>query len=206
MAWLIILGLAASSSLDNLGVGISYGIRSIRVSFSSNLLISGVCLVFSYFGIVSGRWISGILPGVFPLIASALLLAAIGLRIIIMAAPGKSALTLKKERSLGISSILQNPELADMDKSKHISTIEALVLGAALSANALTNGLSAGLIGFSPLAISIAASTGSFITLWAGVKAGKKFANVHIGSFELGQFGALISGALLIMIAIRNFF
>ncbi|HAS00579.1 MAG TPA: sporulation membrane protein YtaF, partial [Brevibacillus sp.] len=31
MNWLLILGFAVSSSLDNLGVGISYGIRNIRI-------------------------------------------------------------------------------------------------------------------------------------------------------------------------------
>jgi putative sporulation protein YtaF len=204
---LLILGLALSSSLDNLGVGISYGIRSIKIGVGSNLLISGVCLVFSFCGIMFGRWISAILPGSFPIVVSAALLLAIGLRIIMMSSPCKKEKPhADSNQKLGLFSILKNPELADMDSSKHISLAEALVLGAALSTNALTNGLSAGLVGLSPLAISITAAAGSFATLLIGASLGQRAAHVRVGKFELGQFGTLISGMLLVVLAIRNFF
>ncbi|MFP3454357.1 manganese efflux pump, partial [Bacillus sp. SIMBA_154] len=50
MAWLLILGLAVSSSIDNLGVGMSYGIRKIKISHASNMMIAFICFVFSYIG------------------------------------------------------------------------------------------------------------------------------------------------------------
>jgi putative sporulation protein YtaF len=206
MEWLIIFGLAASSSLDNLGVGISYGMRRIKIGFLSNLLISLVCFAFSFGGIMFGRWVQLILPGSFPAVASAAILLAVGLRIIALSAPrGKEKAKEDPGAKLGVASILKNPELADMDKSSHISLLEALVLGAALSANALTNGLGAGLVGMSPIAISLASAAGSFATLWLGAKVGQKAVAIKIGKFEIGQFGTALSGMILVAIAVKSF-
>ncbi|EGD50300.1 hypothetical protein TheetDRAFT_2893, partial [Thermoanaerobacter ethanolicus JW 200] len=70
--------------------------------------------------------------------------------------------------------ILESPEIVDLDKSGEISLIEAILLGIALSANALTNGLGAGILSFSPFTISLTTSIGSFISVWVGVKLGKE--------------------------------
>ena len=207
MTWLFILGLALSSSLDNLGVGISYGIRKIRISLFSNSIISIVCFLFSFSGILFGKWISTVIPGILPILISVFILFAIGFRIIWLSIPRKQQKEEKEITELkGFSAILQNPESVDFDKSKDIGIIEALVLGVALSANALVNGLSAGLLGYSPLVISLAAAIGSFLAVWIGAKLGQKAADIQIGSFKLGQFGTLISGILLMLIAIKCFF
>jgi len=207
MTWLFILGLALSSSLDNLGVGISYGIRKIRISLFSNSIISIVCFLFSFSGILFGKWISTVIPGILPILISVFLLFAIGFRIVWLSIPRKQQKEEKEITELkGFSAILQNPESVDFDKSKDIGIIEALVLGVALSANALVNGLSAGLLGFTPLVISLAAAIGSFLAVWIGAKLGQKAADIQIGSFKLGQFGTLISGILLMLIAIKCFF
>lgn len=206
MNWLFILALSLSSSLDNLGVGMTYGIRKIHIGFFSNLLISAVCFVFSYSGIVFGKWISTVIPGTLPTILSVLLLFAIGLRIVWLSLPRKRAGKNGALEGRGPSSILQNSECIDFDKSNNIGYIEALVLGIVLSVNALTNGLSAGLLDYTPLTVSLAAAIGSLLTVWLGTKAGQKVADIQIGAFKLGQFGSFISGSLLILIAIKNFF
>lgn len=204
MNWLFILCFALSSSFDNLGVGITYGIRKIRISVFSNVIIAFICFVLSYFGIIFGRWISKIIPGKIPIYISAIFLLVIGLRFIWISLPCKKQ---EKEHTKvkGFSSILQNPECVDFDNSNDISIFEAIVLGVALSANALTNGLSAGLLECTPFAISFASSIGSYSALWFGIKLGQKFADVQIGPFKLGQFGTLISGILLVLIAIKSF-
>lgn len=205
MTWLLVLGYTISSSLDNLGVGMSYGIRKIQIPFISNLLIASVCFMFSYSGILFGKWISAILPGILPMLLSAFMLLVVGLRIILLAVPRKEQTTDRQKPAVkGIKSILQNPESVDFDGSNDIGFGESLILGVALSANALTNGLSAGLLGFSPLIISIASAFGSFFTIWLGMWLGGKVANVRIGSFTLGQFGTLVSGVILVIIAVHN--
>ncbi|GIO03895.1 sporulation membrane protein YtaF [Brevibacillus halotolerans] len=205
MNWFLILGFAVSSSLDNLGVGISYGIRNIRIGFLSNCIIACICFLLSEIGIYFGQLLSAILPGILPVLIGALLLFVIGVRIILLAFPRKKpVLAVSSEGSVStksIKGILQNPEEVDLDKSGEIGVGEAFILGIALAANAVTNGLSAGLMGLSPHAISITAAIGSFITVWAGVALGKKVASVRIASFTLGQFGTIISGVMLLVIA-----
>ncbi|UNK16103.1 sporulation membrane protein YtaF [Paenibacillus sp. N3/727] len=207
MNWLLILGFTISSSLDNLGVGISYGIRNIRIGIISNLLIAAVCFMFSYSGIWFGKWISAVLPGVLPVLLGTFILLVIGLRIILLAVPrGQKETAEPDPKAKGITAILRNPERVDLDKSNDIGIFESLILGVALSANALTNGLSAGLLGLSPLIISLTAAIGSFLTVWLGVWLGNKVAGVRIGPFTLGQFGTFASGIILLLIAANNLF
>ncbi|WP_163854722.1 sporulation membrane protein YtaF [Paenibacillus elgii] len=210
MTWLLIVGFAVSSSLDNLGAGISYGIRRIRVGVLSNLIIAMICFTFSESGILFGQWLSEVLPGILPVLISAFIMMVIGLRIVLLAIPRKQS-TPPEEKgdqsdASSLKDLLQHPEKADKDKSGSIGVGESVVLGIALSANAVTNGLSAGLMGLSPLAISLTAAQGSFITIWIGVVIGRKVAGVRIGSFTLGQFGTLISGVILLMIACNSLF
>ncbi|MED3561734.1 sporulation membrane protein YtaF [Bacillus xiapuensis] len=210
MAWLIILAFAVSSSIDNLGVGISYGIRKIQIRLGPNILIGIICFLMSIAGISFGLWLSKILPGMLPVIFGAVLLFIIGIRIILLAVPRKKAAskmnTEHDQQSKSIEGILRNPEAADVDKSGEIGWVEAIILGIALSANALTNGLGAGLLGLSPLAISLTAAIGSIVSVWAGVNLGSKLADIRIGSFTVGQFGTIISGIIILVIALTAFF
>lgn len=205
MNLLFILGFALSSSLDNLGVGITYGIRKINISAFSNTLISAICFIFSYLGIIFGKWVSTIIPGRFPVFVSAIFLFAIGFRVIWFSLPHKQKIEKEQAKMKGFASIFENPECVDFDNSKDIEILEALVLGVALSANALSNGLSAGLLGYTPFVLSFSTAVGSFLAMWFGVNIGQKFADIRIGSFKLGQFGTLISGILLVLIAIKSF-
>lgn len=211
MTWLLILGFAVSSSLDNFGVGIAYGIRNIRISWLSNMVIAVICFLFSVAGIVFGLWLADILPGILPTLVGGFLLFIIGLRIVLLAVPRKKQIANEKgdEPATNVTSvkeILEHPEIADADKSGEIGFGESIILGIALSANALTNGLGAGLLGLSPLAISLTAAIGSFITVWSGALLGKKVADVRIGSFNLGEAGTAVSGIILIAIAVEVFF
>lgn len=193
-----------SSSIDNLGVGISYGIRGIKIHPLSNLVISIICFLFSVTGIYFGLWISHVLPGIFPVVIGAIILIIIGLRIILLANP-RNDQKQKRKSSKRPSRLEKYMKNADFDHSKSIGFGEAIILGIALSANALTNGVGAGLLGFSPLLISLLAAVGSFVSVWIGVTIGNKAKNIRIGKFTVGQFGTLISGCLLVIIALSVF-
>jgi len=204
--WLIILAFTFSSSIDNLGVGLSYGVRKINVAFGKNLLIAIICFLMSMGGITFGVWLSTILPGMLPVIIGALLLFIIGIRIILLAKPQNEMDSNNEMQPKNVQDILRNPEEAHFKKSGEIGWGESVLLGVALSANALTNGVGAGLLGLSPLIISITAAIGSFITVWMGVKLGSKVADVRVGTFTVGQFGTIISGVILLIIAFLAFF
>ena len=206
MKWLIISAFTFSSSIDNLGVGLSYGVRKINVAFGKNLLIAIICFLMSMGGITFGVWLSTILPGMLPVIIGALLLFIIGIRIILLAKPQNEMDSNNEMQPKNVQDILRNPEEAHFKKSGEIGWGESVLLGVALSANALTNGVGAGLLGLSPLIISITAAIGSFITVWMGVKLGSKVADVRVGTFTVGQFGTIISGVILLIIAFLAFF
>lgn len=208
MSWLIILAFAVSSSVDNLGVGITYGIRKIRIGVAANLLIGLICFLMSIAGISFGVWLSKILPGLFPVIIGSFILIIIGIRIILLAVPRKKALHESHKEgnpSSGMKGILRNPEAADVDNSGEIgwgSDNTRCSLISECSYQWLRRRSS----WFSPLAISLTAAIGSIISVWAGVKLGHKLAAVRIGSFTLGEFGTIISGIIILIIAITAFF
>lgn len=140
MSWITILALAISSSIDNLGVGISYGIRGIRINFFSNLIISIIAFIFSEAGILFGGFLSKVLPGTLSNVIGALFLLIIGLRIILLTIPRRkkempSDLNKRNETSFSTSftGYLSSPEKADFDQSGDIGFFEAIVLGIAVS-------------------------------------------------------------------------
>lgn len=90
MNWLLILGFALSSSIDNLGVGMSYGLRKIRIGMLSNLFIAVICFLFSMGGILSGQWVASLLPGILPTLLATFVLFFIGIRIILLTHPRKN--------------------------------------------------------------------------------------------------------------------
>jgi putative sporulation protein YtaF len=213
--WLFIAALTISSSLDNLGVGLSYGIRDIRIGVRSNLLISFICFIFSACGIYFGMWVSVILPGVLPIILGSFILIIIGVRLVLLGVPrkGKEPQIAQVVDEANYNQKTENPDSTNPyipsksqpKKIRSIGILESIILGIALSANALTNGIGAGLLGFPPLLISLLAAVGSFITIQAGTAFGVKLAKVQIGKFTIGQFGTIISGCLLMIIAISIF-
>ncbi len=205
VALLTVLGFALSSSIDNFGVGISYGISKIKIGFISNFIIAVIAFGFSIVGILSGKYVSKVMPSTISTVIAALFVFIIGVRIILITLTAKrkskQSTMMKKRRSL--STYLDEPKQADKDKSGEISVLEALVLGAAVSMNALTNGLGAGLMGLPPIVISLATAVFSFLAIWWGVGLGERVANIRVGSMTLGQFSTMISGVILLLIAIH---
>jgi putative sporulation protein YtaF len=207
ISWLTVIGFALSSSIDNFGVGITYGVSNIRIGNWANFIIAVIAFAFSVIGIEFGKYASKLFPGMMTNIIAALFLFIISIRIMMMAVWAKrKSESVKKTTTTRPSftgSHLENPELADKDQSGEISTVEALVLGVAVSMNALTNGLGAGLLKLSPLAISISAAVFSFLAIWSGVKLGTRVADVRIGKWTLGQFSTAISGFILLLIGVH---
>jgi putative sporulation protein YtaF len=192
---LILLSMAVS--LDGFGVGISYGLRKIRIPLLSAAIISlcsgTVILVSMMVGEVLAGWLS-------PRGASsvgAYLLIGIGIWALIQffrnrekedgaeasagsrrAAPEErtaqkqALLTLELRRAGIIIQILRTPSVADVDRSGIITAGEALLLGTALSLDAFGAGIGAALVGFPPAltAVLIACASGTF--LWLGMRVG----------------------------------
>ncbi|MGO0123144.1 sporulation membrane protein YtaF [Desulfothermobacter acidiphilus] len=204
MEWLTAFLLSVSSSLDNFGAALSYGICGIRIRERYNGLIAGIAFLFSYAGIVGGELFGKLLPGKVADVAAALLFFLVGLRIALLAWQQRRRNQQEERVEVGIGDILRTPTRADLDRSGDLSLWEALLLGVALSLNALVNGLGAGILGLSPFLVSSLAALGSFIAVRGGIALGARLATVRIGRWSLGQFSVFLSGAILVFIGLHN--
>ncbi|MBO9598956.1 MAG: sporulation membrane protein YtaF [Cohnella sp.] len=186
-----ILLLAFAVSLDGFGVGITYGIRKIKIPVLSVVIIalcSGLIILLSMMvGVAMSGWLS---PHGASMIGAGILIAIGSWALYRFLTNGESekegpathavvgsaagdpperiaVLTLEL-RLFGIMiQILRTPSVADVDRSGTISAGEAFLLGAALSLDAFGAGIGAALVGFQPwmTALLIAASSGLFLRM-----------------------------------------
>lgn len=200
----LFLGFAAN--LDNLGVGISYGVQKIRVPFLSNFfiaLLSGIIVAIS---VLTGRLLSNYITIAGEL--GALMIVAIGIWVMVHKTASASdslpaAIPVMKTYSVPIKSlscivqITKEPSAADFDANGFISTKEAMFLGLTLSFNCIATGVGAGLTGMDPLSSGISVFIFSMISISMGYMIGWKTASDR---FE--QLSQAISGVILIIIGI----
>ncbi|RKL66694.1 sporulation membrane protein YtaF [Salipaludibacillus neizhouensis] len=177
--WLPILILAFAVSLDSFGVGVTYGLRKMKLPFISILSIMG-CSAAS---VLLAMWV-GVSVGGYLSVAAAERLGGfllIGIGMFAMFQVFRHHSVTKKKgiseekmvvnvelKQLGIViRILRKPMEADLDDSGSITGAEAVLLGIALSLDAFGAGLGAALLGVSPLilAVSVAFMCGLFLTL-----------------------------------------
>jgi len=214
-----LLLLAFALSLDGFGVGVTYGLRKMKIPLLSILIISlcsGVVIgVSMQVGVLLSRVVS---PHAASEVGAVILVLMGGWSLTQMLIqkekekdePAKvdlSPVTAEGEddkpavfslelRRLGIViQILRTPSSADMDDSGSISSTEAMVLGIALSLDAFGAGLGAALLGFQPVwtALAITLFSGSFLVL--GMRTGFHFA----GSSWMKHAAVLPALMLIIM-------
>jgi putative sporulation protein YtaF len=206
---LIILLLAVSSNLDNLGVAISYGSRKINIPFSSNLFIAFISGSGTFLSMFVGQRMYRFLnPQLSHYLGTSIIISA-GIWIFI-----KEIVKLIKKKApeqhhiekINISNksilrktlmILDNPFVADVDFSGHISPREGFLLAFALTVNNLANGVGAGLVGLSPVLTAIFIFIFSILTIWIGIEIGDDYT-----SRWFGKLTGPIAGLLLIVIGL----
>ncbi len=187
-----VLVLAMAVSMDSLAVGISYGFRRMMITpyvlglvalFSALLKLAAMLL-----GGVMVTWFS---PAAAPRLGAAILVG-LGVWFLLSAAlqPGarkensdapygetgtESPIAVLKLRHVGIIiKVLQDPEAADIDKSRTIGGSEAVLLGLALGFDALGAGISAGFLQL-PVALTAGAvALGTAVFLSAGMLIGSR--------------------------------
>ncbi|WP_373229420.1 sporulation membrane protein YtaF [Cohnella sp.] len=194
VASLILLSFAVS--LDGFGVGITYGVRKIKIPLSSIFIIAACSGLIILISMMVGVMLTGWMSPHGASAVGAIILIGIGLLALFqfirsgereeadpplssseLAAeqgeqPYKPVLTMELKVFGFIIQILRTPSAADMDRSGTISAGEAFLLGTALSLDAFGAGIGAALVGFPPLytAVIIAAASGFF--LWSGTRVG----------------------------------
>ena len=188
MHWITIILIGIAANLDNLGIGLAYGVKQVNIPILSNAVIEIMSMIVTYVAVTAGSTVvEYISPHTANLLGS-LLLCVIGIWTLM-------------SNNFSNQRIAGNPELFDEDKNLVISTREAMALGFVLSANCLAGGIAIGANGISALWTVISIGVFSFITVGVGSRCGSLLAKTFIG-----KHSTAISGWLLIMIGIFEVF
>lgn len=180
--------LSLSISMDSIGVGLSYGVRKIKlgaVALAIILAISVGVIVLSW---LLGTAISSVVSSLATRVFSCALLVVIGSVYLVNALLDRAFMDAEGEVVLGnfrikslrlIVNIIREPSSGDMDNSGTIDCREAAYIGTALAADALSIGFAAASfgIGLLPLAVCTAVMNFCFLKLGEllGTKTSRRF-------------------------------
>ncbi len=212
--------LAIAISLDGFFVGVTYGLRKIKVSFLPLCIISGTSALFIMVAMAIGTGITGFISPETAEIIGAIILIGVGTMVFYETyksfaiekdiKEGYSIIYTDQElesqpkellswniKPLGIIiHIFREPTQADFDSSGSISNYEAMFLGIALALDALGAGFGAALSGFNPLVIPIIVGLTKFLFLYMG-----NFMSTRLTSI-LNSKVAYLSGFILILLGV----
>ncbi|ABS23489.1 sporulation membrane protein YtaF [Bacillus cytotoxicus] len=198
--------LAFTLSLDSCSVGLTYGLRNVRIPLRS-IIIIGIC---SAAVMLVSMGIGNMIAKVFsPMIATRIggfVLVGIGAWVLYQFFRGDKKEEIKQEEkvwkleiaSLGlVIQILRKPTVADFDRSGTISAGEALLLGIALSVDSFGAGIGASLLGYAPVMMAMLVAVMSSLFLFIGMQMGTMLSNMR----WLQRF-TFLPGVLLIIIGL----
>jgi putative Mn2+ efflux pump MntP len=180
--FLLITLISIGSNLDNVGVGVAYGIHHIRIPARVNFLINLIGLFVSFLGATCGEFLAQYISLEQAKWVSCLVLVGIGLSFF------RSMIShVRKEDK-------QQPMLERLDM-RH-----GVFLGLALSLTNFASSFSATIAG--SVAISWTILT---ISLWGYglIWIGNAIANAYLSRF-LGQYASIIAGLLMIVVGIHQ--
>lgn len=216
MDWISILLFAFALSLDGFGVGVSYGMRKIKIPVLSLFIISLTSAGTISISMLGGHIISKVVSLKVAEVVGAAILITIGGWIIYQtrwqagqsnprgeadSRNGENNELLKIQlRPLGlVIQIIREPARADIDKSGVISGREAFLLGLALAMDALGAGFGAAMTGFKPYITPVIVGATKFLLVGTGDWIGQRYAARWIG-----EKAATISGWGLILLGVMK--
>lgn len=204
--------LAVSLSIDALFVGFAYGLNGTRIPFSSKLVVCLFSILYAGIAVFAGSAASHFLPPVAGRVIGAVILALIGFSMIIKGVvkirggdkkskdAGDRTIFKWIVKSLGITvQILRNPDAGDIDRSGTIDMKEAVLLGSALSIDALGVGLGSALSGLSGWYIPLVIGFCQLLFLSAGL-----FSGAHIALLKRldEKYTSMIPGFFLLALSV----
>ena len=185
--------LAFSSSIDSLGIGITYGIKNTIVSNTGKLLLFFISFVTALISLYFGNSIRIFLSEFMAKLLGSMILIIIGGSVLFS--------NLKKDGKK--FNLIRNSTCYDIDNSKTIDFKESLFLGFALSIDNFCIGIGASIIGINYTIFPVLVSFFQFILLNFGNYLGRKIYKLNV----LNNFPySIISGIILILIGIFRFF
>lgn len=185
--------LAISSSVDSLGIGITYGIKNTKISLIGKIILFIISITITYLSIFLGNFIQTIFPNFLTKLIGSSILIIMGIYICFEALKKKS----------NSSNVFNDPISSDLDNSKIIDSKESIFLAIALSLDSLCIGICGSIIDINLVMFPFLVSIFQLFFLSIGT-----FVGIHINKFyKLPQnIWSVISGILLIIIGFVKFF
>ncbi|PWW05117.1 putative sporulation protein YtaF [Paenibacillus cellulosilyticus] len=195
MHWVSVVIIGIAANIDNLGVGITFGARSTRVPWLSNLVIALISASAAFVAMTAGSLLAHLFPVLWGNVIGGLILIAMGLwgirSQLIKGKMGRAPDVQEREAA-------SDPNTGQSNREKRmVSRAESVSIGLALSVNAMASSFGAGISGVSPLLCSLSVGLFSYLTVELGVRIGIRFARS-----PLGRYAEFIGCALLILIGI----
>lgn len=204
--------LAISSSIDSLGIGITYGMKDTTISYVGKVILFMISFLMTILALWFGNIIKDIFPESFMKFLGSLILIVMGIFICFQALKKDSKDETKKVnndtekvyeffiRFLGITiQIIKNPISSDFDHSKLIDSKEALFLGLALSLDSFCIGIGGTIVGISHNFFPFFIAIFQLLFLSLGNFLGKRLYRL---SHLPDNIWSIISGILLIIIGV----
>lgn len=214
--------LAISTSIDSLGIGITYGIKNTLISFKGKLVIFFISFIITLISLYFGSIIKTILPSYVSDYLGSFIFIIIGIFICFGALRNDKEIKsndienildttkMKNNESvktysffikfLGITvKIIKDATSSDLDNSKKIDSKEALFLSIVLSIDSICVGIGGGIIDLNNYIFPILIGVFQLFFLSLGTFLGKKiykFTNLP------NNIWSIISGILLIFLGI----
>ena len=226
------LFLAISSSIDSLGIGVTYGIKNTKISYIGKVILFLISFSISILSIWFGNSIKNIFSPFIANIIGISILIFMGLFIFFQSlkkeekysnSDKKNLNKLLKNNSfetnnnelnsekiysffitfLGITiKIIKNPTYSDLDSSNSIDSKEAIFLGIALSIDCFCIGVGGSIIGISSILFPLFIASFQLLFLSLGNFLGRKLNKLN---FLPSNIWSTISGLLLIIIGLIKF-
>lgn len=188
MQWITIVILGIAANLDNLGVGLAYGMTKTKIPLFSNFIIAAVSMVVTFVSVIAGSTLTLYISVFTANLLGSLLLCLVGLWMLL-------------PQDSNYKSPVENPKLIDTDGNKIVSFREAITLGFVLSANCLATGIGIGANGISVLWTVL--SVGGFSLLTIG---SSSYFGILLSKTFIGKYPSKIAGGLLLFIGIFEVF
>jgi len=190
-----ILLFAVSSNMDNFAVSLSYGVKKIRVSFSSNIIIGLITFLGTLLSMLIGKSLLIVIPVSLANILGGVIITGIGCAYLIkfiLGAVKKKASRQTEDETYG---------RYDKDQSGDIDWREAFALGFALSINNVGLGISASITGLNAYITAACSLLCSLIFIYISNLLGK-----NCVSKFLGKYTDPVASILIIILGLYEIF
>lgn len=192
MHWFSVVLIGIAANIDNLGIGLTFGVRSTKVPLLSNIIIAMLSMVTTYLAMSVGMYFSGLISSLWGNLIGGLIIVLIGIW-------GLRSSLIRRRVSIHNKADDTNriADISDKDGDHIISWVESTSLGFALSLNCIATGLGAGASGVSPLFSALSVGLLSLLTIDMGVRMGSR-----ITKSWFGEYSDLLGCILLIVIGL----